>query len=159
MDFSVFGIGLPEVFAILILLVVVVGPKRLPEMAWHIGRAVKTLQRYARAVRDEFGEEYQYLDEEIRTIKDDAREINAEMREVRAEVTENVEEVQTDFREATEPITDDMKVNGGESSSSVIPTPVNPVFHSQSDNTASSTSKVVDNEATVSQKPTPPRIF
>ena len=70
MDFSVFGIGLPEVFAILILLVVVVGPKRLPEMAYHIGRAVKTLQRYARAVRDVFCDVFQYLDEEIRTIKD-----------------------------------------------------------------------------------------
>lgn len=124
-------------------------------MAYHIGRAVKTLQRYARAVRDEFGEEYQYLDEEIRTIKEDAREINAEMREVRAEVTENVEEVQTDFREATEPITDDIAASGGESSSSVIPAPVNPVFHSSSD---SSTPKVADSDAKVSQKPAP-RIF
>ena len=159
MDFSVFGIGLPEVFAILILLVVVVGPKRLPEMAYHIGRAIKTLQRYARAVRDEFGEEYQYLDEEVRAIKEDAREINAEMREVRAEVTENVEEVQTDFREATEPITDDIAVNGGNSSSSALPTPVNPVFHSSSDDASFSAPKVVDNETKVSPKPTPPRIF
>ncbi|SVE59155.1 uncharacterized protein METZ01_LOCUS512009, partial [marine metagenome] len=75
------------------------------------------------------------------------------------EVTENVEEVKTDFQEATEPITDDIAVNGGKSSSSVIPTPVNPVFHSSSDDASSSLPKVADNETKVSQKPTPPRIF
>ena len=158
MDFNLFGIGLPEVFAILILLVVVVGPKRLPEMAYHIGRPIKTLQKYARAVRDEFGEEYRYLDDELSEIKEDVREINAEMREVRVEVNANVEEVQTDFREATDSINTDVNSDTAKSSPLAVAAPVNPVFHSPTANQSDSVEKVNDNESEVVKK-SPPQIF
>ena len=158
MDFNIFGIGLPEVFAILILLVVVVGPKRLPEMAYHIGRAVKTLQKYARAVRDEFGEEYRYLDDELSEIKEDVREINAEMREVGGEVNANVAEVQTDFREVTDSINNDVNSDTVKSSPLVAATPINPVFHSPTTNQSDSIKKVIDNESEVVKK-APPQIF
>lgn len=87
------GIGYQELLLVLVLLLVVVGPERLPAMAYQIGRAVRTMQGYARAVRDEFRDEIDYLDEQYKTIKgqvDEAQQVmrtenarlNAELREV-----------------------------------------------------------------------------
>ncbi len=63
------GVGYQELLLILVLLLVVVGPERLPNVAYQIGRAVRQMQRYARAVRDEFSEEIGYLEEQYRTVK------------------------------------------------------------------------------------------
>ncbi|MGH2633815.1 MAG: Sec-independent protein translocase protein TatB [Tepidiformaceae bacterium] len=87
------GIGYQEVLLILVLLLVFVGPERLPGMAYQIGKAVRTMQEYARQVRDEFSDEFTYIEEQYKTVKgevDSTREImrsesakmNAEMREV-----------------------------------------------------------------------------
>jgi len=87
------GIGYQEVLLILVLLLVFVGPERLPGMAYQIGKAVRTLQEYARQVRDEFSDEFTYIEEQYKTVKgevDSTREtmraesakMNAEMREV-----------------------------------------------------------------------------
>ena len=87
------GIGYQELLLVLVLLLVVVGPERLPNMAYQIGRAVRTMQGYARAVRDEFRDEIDYLDEQYRTVKgqvdearmamrEEERKLNAELREV-----------------------------------------------------------------------------
>jgi len=86
------GIGYQELILILVLLLVVVGPERLPAMAYQIGRVVRQMQRYARAVRNEFSDEFDYLETQYRTVRgevDSAREsfrgeqarFQAEMRE------------------------------------------------------------------------------
>lgn len=86
------GVGYQELLLILVLMLVVVGPERLPAMAYQIGRAVRTLQSYARAVRDEFSGEIEYLEEQYKTVKgevdsarvslrDQQREFEAEMRQ------------------------------------------------------------------------------
>lgn len=95
------GIGYQELLLVLVLLLVVVGPERLPTMAYQIGRAVRTMQGYARAVRDEFRDEIDYLDEQYKTIKgqvDEAQQVmrtenaklNAELREVSSTVESTV---------------------------------------------------------------------
>lgn len=95
------GIGYQELLLVLVLLLVVVGPERLPTMAYQIGRAVRTMQGYARAVRDEFRDEIDYLDEQYKTIKgqvDEAQQairtenarLNAELRDVSATVESTV---------------------------------------------------------------------
>ncbi len=87
------GVGYQELLLVLGLLLVVVGPERLPTVAYQIGRAVRQMQRYARAVRDEFSDEIGYIEEQYRTVKgevDTTREslrqqqerFNAELREV-----------------------------------------------------------------------------
>ncbi|HEY5477176.1 MAG TPA: Sec-independent protein translocase protein TatB [Tepidiformaceae bacterium] len=63
------GVGYQELLVILVLLLVVVGPERLPNVAYQIGRAVRQAQRYARAVREEFSDEIGYLEEQYRTVK------------------------------------------------------------------------------------------
>lgn len=80
------GIGYQELLLVLVLLLVVVGPERLPSMAYQIGRAVRQMQGYARAVRDEFRDEIDYIDEQYRTIKGQVDEAQKAVREEQAKL-------------------------------------------------------------------------
>ncbi len=96
------GIGLEEILLIVALIVIVVGPRRLPEMAYYLGRGVKKLQRYARVVRDEFSEEFAYLNEEMEAVRADVQEMRTTVREVQDELTEVRGEVEEVTSEAAE---------------------------------------------------------
>lgn len=78
------GIGYQELLLVLVLLLVVVGPERLPTMAYQIGRAVRQMQRYARAVREEFSEEFDYLDTQYRTVRGEIEVTKSTLREGQA---------------------------------------------------------------------------
>ncbi|MGE5597500.1 MAG: Sec-independent protein translocase protein TatB [Hyphomicrobiales bacterium] len=88
------GVGYQELLLILVLMLVVVGPERLPTMAYQIGRAVRTLQQYARAVRNEFSDEIEYLEEQYKTVKGEVDTARSTLREQQAEW-------ERDLREAT----------------------------------------------------------
>ena len=105
------GIGYQELLLVLVPLLVVVGPERLPAMAYQLGRAVRTMQGYARAVRDEFSDEIDYLDEQYKTIKGQVNEaqgtlraenakLNSELREVTASVESTVATVRSEVQAA-----------------------------------------------------------
>ena len=99
---EILGIGYQEILLVAALIVIVVGPRRLPEMAYHLGRGVKKLQRYARVVRDEFGEEFAYLNEEMEAVRADVQEMRTTVGEVRDELQEvrgEVEEVSSEARD------------------------------------------------------------
>jgi Tat protein translocase TatB subunit len=49
-----FGIGMPELLVILVVALVVLGPKRLPEVARTLGKAMAELRRQTADVMDEF---------------------------------------------------------------------------------------------------------
>jgi sec-independent protein translocase protein TatB len=87
------GIGYQELLLVLALLLVVVGPERLPGMAYQIGRAVRTMQGYARAVRDEFKDEIDYLDEQYKTVKGQVDEAQREMRTEQQKLNNELREV------------------------------------------------------------------
>jgi sec-independent protein translocase protein TatB len=87
------GIGYQELLLVLALLLVVVGPDRLPGMAYQIGRAVRTMQGYARAVRDEFKDEIDYLDEQYKTVKGQVDEAQREMRTEQQKLNNELREV------------------------------------------------------------------
>jgi sec-independent protein translocase protein TatB len=94
------GVGYQELLLILVLMLVVVGPERLPGMAYQIGRAVRTMQNYARQVRDEFGDEIGYIEEQYRTVKGEVDSTRQSLREQQTQLNE-------EFRTATEPLRTD----------------------------------------------------
>jgi sec-independent protein translocase protein TatB len=94
------GIGYQELLLILVLLLVVVGPERLPHMAYQIGRAVRQMQLYARAVRDEFRDEIDYLDEQYRTMRGEIELAQRTLREEQAKLNEGLAEVDATLRAA-----------------------------------------------------------
>jgi sec-independent protein translocase protein TatB len=91
------GVGYQELLLILVLMLVVVGPERLPGMAYQIGRAVRTMQNYARQVRDEFSDEIGYIEEQYRTVKGEVDSTRESLR------TQQVQ-LNNEFRTATEPL-------------------------------------------------------
>jgi len=91
------GIGYQELLLVLVLLLVVVGPERLPTMAYQIGRAVRTMQGYARAVRDEFKDEIDYLDEQYKTVKGQVDEAQKTLRTENAKLTTELRNVSSEM--------------------------------------------------------------
>jgi len=49
-----FGIGMPELLVILVVALVVLGPKRLPELARSLGKAVAEFRRQSTDIMEEF---------------------------------------------------------------------------------------------------------
>lgn len=88
MDFL--GIGLPELLVILLVTLIVVGPRRLPEIAAQLARFIREFRRYSanvtREVTDaleDFEREYKEMKQEWKEVGDsvdkDARAIEGEV--------------------------------------------------------------------------------
>lgn len=94
------GVGYQEILLVLVLLLVVVGPDRLPNVAYQLGRAVREMQKYARAVRDEFGEEMEYIQEQYDTIRGDIDTARQEIRQQGKALDAELKSAQAEFKSA-----------------------------------------------------------
>jgi Tat protein translocase TatB subunit len=61
-----FGIGVPELLVILIVALVFLGPKRLPEVARSLGKALAEFRRATGDITEELNNAQVMLEEEIR---------------------------------------------------------------------------------------------
>ena len=61
-----FGIGLPELLVIMIVALIVLGPKRLPEVAQALGKALAELRKATSGVTEELHNARIMLEEEAR---------------------------------------------------------------------------------------------
>ncbi len=63
---NVFGIGLPEMALILVVALLVFGPKKLPEIGRSLGKAIKGFQEASREFQDEFKKEAEQIEEAVK---------------------------------------------------------------------------------------------
>ncbi|MGB3240739.1 MAG: TatA/E family twin arginine-targeting protein translocase [Geitlerinemataceae cyanobacterium] len=62
---NVFGIGLPEMILILVLALLIFGPKKLPEIGSSLGKALRGFQDATKDFENEFKREAKQIEEKI----------------------------------------------------------------------------------------------
>jgi len=66
-----FGIGMPELLVILGLALIILGPKKLPEIARGLGKAMREFRRATSDLREQFEEETRELKDVTDTIREE----------------------------------------------------------------------------------------
>ncbi len=64
---NVFGIGLPEMALIMVVALLIFGPKKLPEIGRSMGKAIRGFQDASREFQNEFQKEAAQLEEAMKT--------------------------------------------------------------------------------------------
>lgn len=62
---NIFGIGLPEMVVILVIALLVFGPKKLPEIGRSLGKAIRGFQEASKEFENEFKREASHLEESV----------------------------------------------------------------------------------------------
>ncbi|ACK72605.1 twin-arginine translocation protein, TatA/E family subunit [Gloeothece citriformis PCC 7424] len=63
---NIFGIGLPEMMLILVVALLIFGPKKLPEIGRSLGKAIRGFQEASKEFESEFNREAQQIEESIK---------------------------------------------------------------------------------------------
>ena len=66
-----FGIGMPELLVILGLALIILGPKKLPEIARGLGKAMREFRRATSDLREQFEEETKELKDVTETLREE----------------------------------------------------------------------------------------
>ena len=104
-----FGVGLPEFVAILVIALVVLGPDRLPIAMRSLGRWVRRLRDMSRELRQEFAEEFAVFQEEMDFLRTEAAETRAELLAIRKELSQTIQETTDDFTSVRDEIVDNVQ--------------------------------------------------
>lgn len=100
MDF--FGVGLPELLVILVIILIVVGPARLPEVAARLARFLRTLRQYSARVTRDFNDALQDLEHDYDVVKGEWKEIGEGLDKTGQAVTEELKATDTEAKAALE---------------------------------------------------------
>lgn len=63
---NVFGIGLPEMALIMVIALLVFGPKKLPEIGRSLGKAIRGFQEASKEFENEFKRESERLENSVK---------------------------------------------------------------------------------------------
>ncbi len=86
---SIFGIGVPELVIILLLAGLVLGPQRIRQAAYTLGRITAQLQRVSREFTRQLNAELDSLEDgSIRDTMNDVRQLQKEVAELRRELAD-----------------------------------------------------------------------
>jgi sec-independent protein translocase protein TatA len=72
---NIFGVGLPEMAVILVLALLVFGPKKLPEIGRSLGKALRGFQEASKDFENEFKREAQQLEQAVKTTPTKSEEV------------------------------------------------------------------------------------
>lgn len=64
---NIFGIGLPEMALIMVLALLVFGPKKLPEIGRSLGKAIRGFQEASKEFESEFKREAEQIEQAVKT--------------------------------------------------------------------------------------------
>lgn len=62
---NIFGVGLPEMALIMVLALLVFGPKKLPEIGRSLGKAIRGFQEASKEFQDEFKKEAEQIEKTL----------------------------------------------------------------------------------------------
>lgn len=96
---DVFGIGPLELLVILAVILIVVGPNRLPEMAAQLAHIIRDARRYAASISKDFNETVKELEHEYDDMKGEWKEVEQGLNETARDVNDELKAVDTDTRE------------------------------------------------------------
>lgn len=71
-----FGIGMPEMIMILVIALIVIGPKKLPDIAKALGRAFNEFKKATNDFKESMG-----IDDELNNVKNAFDELNKDIKE------------------------------------------------------------------------------
>ena len=95
-----FGIGLPELIIIMVIALIVIGPKKLPELARALGKGMAEFRKATHELKESLD-----LDEEIQEVKNDLVDSVSGLEEsLDIEETESVEEKKPQYKDFDEVI-------------------------------------------------------
>lgn len=81
-------LGLPEIIIILVVILLIFGPRRLPEMAKGIGQSVREFRKGIRDMKDDFEEAVQEDDKKdkaVKSLEEERAQLKAEKEALEAE--------------------------------------------------------------------------
>jgi sec-independent protein translocase protein TatA len=64
---NLFGMGLPEIILIMVVALLIFGPKKLPEIGRSFGKTVRSFQEASNEFQNEFKREAEQMEESIKT--------------------------------------------------------------------------------------------
>ncbi|MFN6519051.1 MAG: TatA/E family twin arginine-targeting protein translocase [Nostoc sp. CreGUA01] len=64
---NIFGIGLPEMAVIMVVALLIFGPKKLPEIGRSVGKTIRSFQEASKEFQSEFQREAEQLEEAVKT--------------------------------------------------------------------------------------------
>ena len=71
-----FGIGMPEMILILAIALIVIGPKKLPDLAKSLGRAMNEFKKATREIKDSMD-----IDGDLQEVKKSFDDLNQDVKE------------------------------------------------------------------------------
>lgn len=124
-----FGVGLEEFIAIILVALIVLGPERLPIAMRTVGRWVRKLRDMSREFRREFAEEFAFIQEEMSELRREADATRSELAEIRRELGQTVQETTDEVTSIRDDVVSDVQgavdaVSGRDSASTpALPPP------------------------------------
>lgn len=96
------GIGPLELLLILVITLLVVGPRRLPEMAAQLARAIRAARRYAAEVTSDLNETMRDLEQEYGDMKGEWKEVGQGLDEATRDLNDGLRSADQEARRALE---------------------------------------------------------
>jgi len=64
---NIFGVGLPEMGLIMVVALLIFGPKKLPEIGRSMGKAIRSFQEASKEFESEFKREAEQIEQAVKT--------------------------------------------------------------------------------------------